>query len=187
MSDQAWPFIFQWQQAVREHLQLSASTKLMLMMLSTYSSMDGRPCFPSQKRLARNCSKSVRTIKRNLMEARLYGFISVSRKRHKRRCQLNIYKLKMPTGQVSHKSHSPTEDVSPGADGITRWLQECTEPVIQFSMGTTPSDLFKHFGVWRQDKSFEHITGRTFFKRLTGLIGKTRHQGHTRHHLRQLL
>jgi hypothetical protein len=107
------------------------------------------------------------------MEARLYGFISVSRKRHKRRCQLNIYKLKMPTGQVSHKSHSPTEDVSPGADGITRWLQECTEPVIQFSMGTTPSDLFKHFGVWRQDKSFEHITGRTFFKRLTGLIDKT--------------
>ena len=110
MSNQTRPFIFQWQQAVRDHLQLSASTKLMLMMLSTYSSMDGRPCFPSQKRLARNCSKSVRTIKRNLMEALRYGLLMVRRERTGHGSKSNIYELCVPSkASRGHGCHLPVE------------------------------------------------------------------------------
>lgn len=90
------PFLFEWQQAVREHGSLSGTTKLVLMMLSTYSSADGRPCFPSQKRLAKDCSKSVSTVKRSIAQARHHGLVSVTRKRRGRKIQSNVYSLEKP-------------------------------------------------------------------------------------------
>lgn len=105
------PFLFEWQQAVREHQHLSASAKLMLMMLSTYSSLDGKPCFPSQKKLAKDCSKSTRTIKRNLKEALVHGFLDVRRERSGRGLDSNIYELSLPSEKgKGHGCHLPVEN-----------------------------------------------------------------------------
>ncbi len=72
------------------------------------------------------------------------------------------------------------------SDVVARWLEEATQPVEHFSLGTPPNVLFEHFDTWRARRRYKDITETAFYKRLAQLIGQTQHQGNSRRHLRRL-
>jgi len=72
------------------------------------------------------------------------------------------------------------------SDVVSRWLQECTEPVTQFSMGSTPASLYNHFDAWRQRRRYKDITDQTFFRRLAAIVGPSQRRRSIRHYLRRI-
>lgn len=66
--------VWSWRQAVLDS-GLNSTTKLVLMVLSTYMNEHGSSCFPSQRIIAGKCSLSKRAVISNLNIAAKAGFI----------------------------------------------------------------------------------------------------------------
>lgn len=89
-------FRFKWERALRESQELSAMAKLVMYTLASYADMDGGSCFPGQKRLAKECRKSVSTIGRALKEAEGAGFIERQRRQVGMNRTSDLYQLTLP-------------------------------------------------------------------------------------------
>lgn len=172
----------------------------MLMMLSTYSSLDGKPCFPSQKRLAKDCSKSTRTIKRNLKEALEYGFLGVRRERSQQGLKSNFYELNLPSGGGrGHGCHLPVENeetrghgchlagdmgvTNPGDTGGPLRAQEAKRPQLTTHHQRPPElseDSRKLLRLWRRvfggSPPAAHVLQGLSYEELSTALAWTAHQ-----------
>ena len=65
---------YAWERALRDE-PLDKTTKLVGLVLATYSNKDGSRAHPGTKRLARDCHVSTRTVMRHLEVLREAGFL----------------------------------------------------------------------------------------------------------------
>ncbi len=93
MTTSSRPFLFVWQEAIRECTTLHHTTKALLLILSTYANMDGTSIFPSQQTLAKNLGLSPRSVRKHLVYAREQGFVVWQRRQIDPGHFLNGYEL----------------------------------------------------------------------------------------------
>ena len=93
------PFVYLWNETVRGFKNLRTSTKCLLYTLTTYANSDGSSCFPSLKTLAEACCVSIRTISKNLKEARDAGLIRSQRRQMGMRHLSNLYEFLIPASE----------------------------------------------------------------------------------------
>ena len=92
-----WGWLQQWQRAVFESQDLSATAKLVMYGLAVHADVDhGNCCSPSQEWLAKGSKKSVKTIQRAIKEGKKAGFIEVHQRQMGKIRLSNFYQLTLP-------------------------------------------------------------------------------------------
>ena len=136
------PFVFTWQNAVRDDEELSSKAKLVLLVLSSYAALDGSSCFPSVPTLTRNCGFSMSSVRRGLREASEQGFVVIHRRQKGKHQLSNLYELRLPDPPPCQPVYTPLSDRYPPPVRVTG--PPPVRPTPELPRARTPQLTLQH-------------------------------------------